>query len=64
VLRLVRRARRSSALAVSGLIPAVSWAVLGLAALTPDQDYLTEAPATRPEPVVGRRRAGRSGTRG
>jgi MFS family permease len=33
VLRRVRRARRSSALAVSGLILAVSWAVLGLAAL-------------------------------
>jgi hypothetical protein len=33
VLRLVRRARGSSALAVSGLILAVSWAVLGLAAL-------------------------------
>lgn len=162
MLRLVRRARRSSALAVSGLILAVSWAVLGLAALptapigraafvfgftalfglgetvlapttgplvnsltdntirgranslaalsqslafiacpalttgfiaagaaaawigllcagclgtvavgarlrralTSDQDYLTEAPATRPEPVAGRRRAGRSATRG
>jgi MFS family permease len=33
VLRRVRRARRSSALAVSGLILAVSWAVFGLAAL-------------------------------
>ena len=33
VLRYVRRARRSSALAVSGLILAVSWAVFGLAAL-------------------------------
>jgi MFS family permease len=33
VLRLVWRARGSSALAVSGLILAVSWAVLGLAAL-------------------------------
>jgi MFS family permease len=162
VLRLVRRVRRSSALAVSGLILAVSWAVLGLAALptapigrvalvfgftalfglgetvmapttgplvnrltdntirgranslaalsqslafivcpalatgfiaagaaavwigllcagclgtvavgarlrrvlTSDQDYVTEAPATRPEPVAGRRRAWRSGTRG
>ena len=33
VLRAVRRARRSRALAVTGLILAVSWAVLGLAAL-------------------------------
>jgi MFS family permease len=33
VLRRVRRARRSSALAVTGLILAVSWAVFGLAAL-------------------------------
>ena len=33
VLRVVRRARRSRALAVTGLILAVSWAVLGLAAL-------------------------------
>jgi MFS family permease len=33
VLRRVRRARRSSALAVSGLILALSWAVFGLAAL-------------------------------
>src|SRR5215831_13219682 len=162
VLRRVRRARRSSALAVSGLILAVSWAVFGLAALpvaatgrvafvlgftalfglgeavlaptvsplvnrltddrlrgranslaalsqslafiicpalatgliaagaaavwigllcagclatvavgarlrrvlTSDQDHVTEAPATRPEPVAGRRRAARSGTRG
>jgi MFS family permease len=162
VLRLVRRARRSSALAVGGLILAVSWAVLGLAALptapigraalvfgftavfglgetvlaptlgplvnsltdntirgranslaalsqslafivcpalatgliaagaaavwigllcagclatvavgarlrsalTSDQDHVTEAPATRPEPAAARRRAGLSGTRG
>jgi DNA-binding beta-propeller fold protein YncE len=33
-------------------------------ALTSDLDYVIEAPATRPEPVAGRRRAGRSGTRG
>jgi MFS family permease len=33
VLRRVRHARRSSALAISGLILAVSWAVFGLAAL-------------------------------
>jgi MFS family permease len=33
VLRRVRRARRSSALAITGLILAVSWAVFGLAAL-------------------------------
>jgi MFS family permease len=33
VLRRVRRARRSTALAVSGLILAISWAVFGLAAL-------------------------------
>jgi len=33
VLRRVRRARRSSALAVTGLILGVSWAVFGLAAL-------------------------------
>jgi MFS family permease len=33
-------------------------------ALTSDQDHVTEAPATRPEPVAGRRRAARSGTRG
>jgi MFS family permease len=33
VLRLVRRVRRSSALAISGLILAASWAVLGLAAV-------------------------------
>jgi MFS family permease len=32
--------------------------------LTSDQDFVTEAPATRPEPVAGRRRAARSGTRG
>jgi MFS family permease len=162
VLRRVRRARRSSALAISGLILAASWAVFGLAALpvaatgrvafvfgftalfglgetvlaptvsplvnrltddrlrgranslaalsqslafiicpalatgfiaagaaaiwigllcagclatvavgarlrralTSDQDHVTEAPATRPEPVAGRRRAARSGTRG
>jgi hypothetical protein len=32
VLRRVRRARRSSALAIGGLILAVSWAVFGLAA--------------------------------
>src|SRR5215471_11357407 len=32
--------------------------------LTSDQDHVTEAPATRPEPVAGRRRAARSGTRG
>ena len=33
-------------------------------ALTSDQDHVTEAPATRPEPVAGRRRPARSGTRG
>jgi MFS family permease len=33
VLRVVRRTRRSRALAVSGLILAISWAVFGLAAL-------------------------------
>ena len=32
--------------------------------LTSDQDHVTEAPATRPEPVAGRRPAVRSGTRG
>jgi hypothetical protein len=48
----------------AGCLAAVAVGARLRRALTSDQDHVTEAPATRPEPVAGRRRAARSGTRG